>query len=61
MENNEIEGGYQVDFAAREVTVSPFKDALFFLNYIFFIKVLLSKLREEINRARGRMRGFLSK
>jgi hypothetical protein len=25
-----IEGGYQVDFAAREVTVSPFKDALFF-------------------------------
>jgi len=29
MENNEIEGGYQVDFAAREVTVSPFKDALF--------------------------------
>jgi len=47
-----IEGGYQVDFAAREVTVSPFKDA-FFLNYIFFIKVLLSKLREEINTRAG--------
>jgi len=35
MENNEIEGGYQVDFAAREVTVSPFKDAFFKLYLLY--------------------------
>lgn len=55
-----------MDFAAREVTVSPFKDSFGFFNYIFFIKVLLSKLREEINTPEpGRIYevecGFLSK
>jgi hypothetical protein len=33
-----IEGGYQVDFAAREVTVSPFKDALFFFKLYLLYK-----------------------